>query len=603
VDWYREVQFVSAVPMPPELADEFGTTVNGMWADPERSSPESVAEAHRKGQRTLFSVPMIALTPKVYEEAASASLLDEVCRDVQGGSAECGWYYWESKPVYSVCIYSDAFREYLMQRCRAGVDLGMDVVNLDEVMTSIGLMNREPRGSGFCARCLDRFRGDLRRRSGNDAHLASAEDATLRRAIDTDDGLYRRYRAFHEGEAFTVMTQFIAELRAYAAETNPGFAVSANVGYLGNLVGAFGALWGCLWGPHVDFVLMENDYRVERGSPHVLLPRGSFAAWYRLGSSFNGAPTWICPSINVPRQLAGKTHRRYYELMFLEAFAHRGRWGYYWWPGVDVETRLSATAPEVLKEHIRFIDAHRDLYEASGSPNELGVLYADGPILRWPDGHVKYLALAQALAEAGIQFDVLFSGDGSFNREGIDRATLERYRTVLVPEARGLGEESTADLTSFARAGGELVVFSESPLNPTLARSADGQALIDYWRYYQEEDRERIVTSVGARASARIESSEPGVGVVRYIHGDRQVIHLLNYRYDAATDWVAPVRDLHLRIPWRDAAGSCTLLSLAGDRPLASRVDDGTLLVDVPELDPYAVLVAAPGAPTEASNL
>jgi len=85
------------------------------------------------------------------------------------------------------------------------------------------------------------------------------------------------------------------------------------------------------------------------------------------------------------------------------------------------------------------------------------------------------------------------------------------------------------------------------------------------------------------------------VGLVRYVHDHRQVIHLLDYRYDEATDSVSPVRDLHLRIPWRDADASCTLLTLAGERPLASRVDDGTLLVDVPKLDPYAVLIAAPG--------
>jgi hypothetical protein len=227
--------------------------------------------------------------------------------------------------------------------------------------------------------------------------------------------------------------------------------------------------------------------------------------------------------------------------------------------------------------------------------NDLAILYTDGPILRWPDGHVKYLALAQALAEAGIQFDVVFAGDGRFNPESLDRASTERYRTVLVPEARGLGEASTAALTSFARAGGELVVFSESPLDPILARSADGQTLLDFWRDYREEDRQRIITSVGAQASAKIECSEPGVGLVRYVHDHRQVIHLLDYRYDEATDSVAPVRDLHLRIPWRDADASCTLLTLAGERSLASRVDDGTLLVDVPELDPYAVLIAAPG--------
>jgi hypothetical protein len=593
VEWYRQVQFVSAVAMPPDLVDEFGTTVNGMWADPELSSPGSVEEAHGKGQRALFSVPMIALTPRVYEEPATAYLLDEVCRDVEGGSAECGWYYWESKPVYSVCIYSDAFRAYLMERCEAGVDLGMDVVNLDEVMTSIGLMNREPRGSGFCTRCLDRFRGELR--AGEASELASMDDDMLRSAIRADDDLYDRYRRFHELEAFAVMTGFIRDLRAYAAEHNPAFAVSANVGYLGNLVAQFGDLWGCVWGPHVDFVLMENDYRVGRGTPHLLLPRGTFAPWYRLGSAFNGAPTWICPSINVPKQLAGEDHRRYYELMFLEAYANGGRWGYYWWPGVDVETRRAATAPDVLKDHIRFIGAHRDLYEGTSSVNDVAILYAEGPILRRTDGHLKYVALAQVFVESGVQFDVVYVGDGRFNPEELDRSALERYRTILVPEARDLGATPADALTSFARGGGELVIFSEHSLDQTLAREADGDTLLGFWRDYRDEDRRRVLESAGVPASARIGCSQPGVGVVRYARGGRQVFHLLDYRYDAATDAVTPIEELRLRIPWQGSDAVCTLLSLAGESELTTKVEDGTLVVDVPTIDPYAVLVAAPG--------
>jgi hypothetical protein len=425
--------------------------------------------------------------------------------------------------------------------------------------------------------------------------LASMDDDALRNAIRTDDGVYDRYRRFHEAEAFAVMTDFIRELRAYAAEHNPAFAVSANVGYLGNLVSRFGALWGCIWGPHVDFVLMENDYRVGHPSPHLLLPRGTFAPWYRLGSSFNGAPTWICPSINVPKQLAEEDHRRYYELMFLEAYANGGRWGYYWWPGVDVETRRAATAPDVLKDHIRFIRTHRDLYEGPTSMNDVAVLYAEGPILRRTDGHLKYVALAQVLAECGVQFDVVYAGDGRFNSEELDRAALERYRTILVPEARDLGEAPAAALTSFARAGGEVVVFSEHSLDRTLAREADGDTLLAFWRDYRDEDRRRVFESAGVPASARIECSEPGVGVVRYASGDRQVFHLLDYRYDATTDTVTPIEELRLRIPWQGTDAVCTLLSLAGESELTTKVENGTLVVDVPTLDPYAVLVATPG--------
>ena len=47
MEWYRQVQFIAAVPMPPEMADEFGTTVNGMWASPEFGDPYVVTDAHQ----------------------------------------------------------------------------------------------------------------------------------------------------------------------------------------------------------------------------------------------------------------------------------------------------------------------------------------------------------------------------------------------------------------------------------------------------------------------------------------------------------------------------------------------------------------------------
>lgn len=593
--WYRQVQFVAAVPMPPETADEYGTTVNGMWVDPEPHTAEEVARARARGRRVLFSVPMIALTPRVYEASATAHLLEEVCRDVDGAPSECDWYYWEAKPVYSACIYSDDFRTYLLDRCKDGIDRGMDVVNLDEIMTSVGLMNRDPGGSGFCTRCLERFRSHLR----EEGHAeVPAEDEPLRSALRADDDLYERYRRFHEHEAFRVIVAFIEELRSYAASTNPDFAISANVAYLGNLVPTYGALWGCMWGSHVDFVLMENHYRVEHQAPHLVLPRGTFAAWYRLGSSFTGAPTWICPSITVPRQLAGHQRTTYYLLMFLEAYANGGRWGYYWWPGVDVETRLAATAPETLKPFIRFIGEHRELYEDAVAANEIAILYADGAISQRPDTHVKYLALAQALAERGYQFDVVYGGDGRFNPDELDPETLARYRVILLPEARDLGQAPSAALEAFARAGGELVVFSESPLDPELVEPADGTALDDFWREYRDEDRDRIVAHLTGSASARIEASDASVGVTRYVLGERHVLHLLDYRYDEATDAVAPIRDLSIRIPWAGGDASCTVLSLRGESHVTARVDDGALVVVVPELDPYAVLVVAPEAGT-----
>jgi hypothetical protein len=336
---------------------------------------------------------------------------------------------------------------------------------------------------------------------------------------------------------------------------------------------------------------MENDYRIAHDEPHLILPRGKFTAWYRLGSAFTGAPNWICPSINVPRQLAGEARQRYYELMFLEAYANGGRWGYYWWPGVDPETRRLATAPDVLKDHIRFIDAHRDLYEQARTVNDLAIVYLDGPIMRRPPLHMKYVALAQALAESGYQFDVLFVGDGEFNPDDLDPAALRGYRTVLVPEAQDLGSTPTAALEAYARAGGDLVVFSESPIAADAARREDGEMLLDFWREYRDEDRERIATTVKGSDGSRIESSDASVNAVRYAWGDRQVVHLLDYGYDAETDTIRPATDVRISVPWSGGDARCRLLALEGEVDLATHVEGDRLVIHVPKVDPYAVLV------------
>ncbi len=339
---------------------------------------------------------------------------------------------------------------------------------------------------------------------------------------------------------------------------------------------------------------MENHYRVERGEPHLMLPRGSFAASYRLGSSFAGAPTWICPSITVPKQLADRPRTNYHLLMFLEAYANAGRWGYYWWPGVDSQTRLAATAPDSLKPWIRFISEHRELYENATTANELAILYAEGAISRRPEAHTKYLALAQALAERGFPFDVIYGGDGRFNPEELDPDSLARYRVILLPEARDLGVKPAAELEAYARRGGRVVVFSESPLPQDLVEHVDDGALRAFWQHYRDDDRNRILADVARRPVERIVASDPAAVVTRYRVGERQVLHLLDYRYNEATDAITPIADLELRMPWPTRDASCWMVTLDGRRDLVAHVEDAELIVEVPELDPYAVLIVQP---------
>jgi hypothetical protein len=162
---------------------------------------------------------------------------------------------------------------------------------------------------------------------------------------------------------------------------------------------------------------------------------------------------------------------------------------------------------------------------------------------------------------------------------------------VLVPEARELGAAPTAALEAFARTGGEVVVFSESPLDPALVRREDGRALEDFWREYRDEDRDRIATALAGSGAPRIRTPSPSVRAIRYAFGEGQVLHLLNHDYAPETDFVAPARDVELRVPWSGGATRCTQIGLDGPRELASRIEGADLVIDVPELELYALLV------------
>ncbi len=227
------------------------------------------------------------------------------------------------------------------------------------------------------------------------------------------------------------------------------------------------------------------------------------------------------------------------------------------------------------------------------SANELAILYLDSSISQKPETHYKYLALAQAMAEAGYQFDVLYVGDGEHNGAGLDLERLKRYKALLVPEAGNLSKPQADTLTTYTHhLGGQVVVFSASPIDRGLARQEDGKVLFDFWNNYQEGNRQRILASVGPFLSARLRSSDPMVNIIRYARGDEHVLHLLNYNYDAIADCVLPSRHLRIRVPCEPAGeAACTLLGPDGEQRLECALEDGELTLEIPNLDLYGLVV------------
>ncbi len=608
MEWYRAVQFIAAGIMPVEWAREYGTTVNGMW-DYNRAHWEKAAvqQAHVEGRRVQVAVPLIALTHQVYEKEENRHLMGEICRDIDGNQAEVKWYYWDSKPVYAMCVYSRVFIDYLLADIRTAIESGADSINVDEIQTNIGLMSRDSKDPGFCPRCLEKFCAQLdrdaplRRAAGieNVRELRKDAYATLLRRLREEEALYQLYVSVQNRLAFQAVADFLSDIRRDIVAADSEMAVTANLTGLGTFLENNGQLWGASWGELIDYTMMENVYVVDptafqSGPGHQLLPRGKFTSWYRLASALGGkAPAWLAPQIYVPKQLAGRTCVNYYLLMFLEAYANNGRWGYYMYPGVDAKTRLEATVPKLVKDYTRFILEHRRYYEGCTTDNKLAILYADSAVLANPKGHHKYIALAQALAESGLQYDVLYAGDDNFISGDIAPETLARYRAVLLPEAGTLTASQTATLKAYARQGGRVIVYSANPLGRAAGiTTIRGNRALDFWTHYRPRDRERLVAPLLDSMEARIEASDPFVNVVRHRKGKEHICHVLNYDYRQADDTIAPKGNVEIAMAWPgEAVPSVCWMTLEGRENLAAHLDDGRLSFTIPKLDPYGLAV------------
>ncbi len=586
--WIHDLTTIAAIALPEAWADEFGTTVNGMWARPDGWTPAAVEAAHAKGRRILVSVPLIALTHQVYEDPNRRHLLDEVCRDVNGDPAEVEWYYWDAKPVWSLCIHSPVLRAYLVDTLREAIAAGVDVVNVDEINTSVGLMTNRPKGSGFCRLCLGGsavIAAEARRRGVEPA------DNEARTWLREDHELYDAFAEEQQERAFCAAADLLDELRGIAREHGRMTAITANVAGLGAFVGHHGALWSAMWGELLDVIMLEAIYVVSRSQfedphAHKLLPRGKFAPLYRLGRAIGPrAPIWIAPQINVPRQLAGQKRQRYYELMFLEAYANLGRWGYNWWPGVDDAARREATAPEAIKGWTNFLRSHPDLYTGLRTENAVAVVYANSAVLAEPQTHYRYLGVAQALYEAGVQYDVIYTGDDRFAPAPLDAPALAAYRTLVVPGIDHLSPSQQAAIRAFEAGGGSVIGMDAS--------CALGDLVDRFWTSYADDDREAVLRGLALDDATRVDVSAARVVATRYVtHDHRIAIHLLNYDYREVGDLVEPARGFKVRLPWAGRSSpSAALVSPAGIRELNTRAVDGQLEVKVPELRDHAVLV------------
>ena len=116
-------------------------------------------------------------------------------------------------------------------------------------------------------------------------------------------------------------------------------------------------------------------------------------------------------------------------------------------------------------------------------------------------------------------------------------------------------------------------VGNRTPIERKLYRRAKAEE--SYWFYVlYGKPHGKLLTLIGLRIA------------------DQQILHLINYAYDAERDAIAAARGLEVSIPGVGAeVGFCRLLDLDGEHSLRFSYRAERLIVEIPHLDVYGLLV------------
>ena len=339
------------------------------------------------------------------------------------------------------------WREYLKAIIRIQIDAGVDGVQLDEAELPLGSLQY---GGCFCRDCMVGFRDYLAVHSiepdGVDLATFHYGDWLLERGFDfksrlDETPLYAEYYRYQLG----AIRAHFAELADYAREY--GRSVGRDVLVSGNFFNMDPQYLGLV--DDVDLIVTEMRNTTYR-QPE----------WFRYVAGFAGDKDVIVVENPyggvVPDLVVELKEGRGYDLFRLSlfeaaAFGVNMSVPYGSWMGATIEDAfyaphdLAADAQAFLAEHERFfarrtvnevavvygVESNRELIAKADVSDNL-VNARDESVV------VPYRQVTEALAGAGVPFDVVIFPDGRTAPDRVTAETLRPYATVLLPHCSSL---------------------------------------------------------------------------------------------------------------------------------------------------------------------
>ena len=239
----------------------------------------------------------------------------------------------------------------------------------------------------------------------------------------------------------------------------------------------------------------------------------------------------------------------------------------------------------------------------------------------------SYYGAALALFDEGIQFDVLYSGDGRAVNNALSLSDLLKYKIVIMANPYAMTFHDINLIIDYVKSGGTVIAwgrladgdefcdwsiqwpsewnyFKNIGLNPLakgkLINISHDDIGTDYFKNRTGVTRNLITREIKNICSPEISSNAPeNVNFLIYTDSssDKIIVHIINYNYDINNDYINPVNSFSLRFKLPEnfniSAKEAVLISpdFSEAISLSYNTDNNHIYVDIPPLDVYNILV------------
>lgn len=142
----------------------------------------------------------------------------------------------------------------------------------------------------------------------------------------------------------------------------------------------------------------------------------------------------------------------------------------------------------------------------------------------------EFFDLVQEMSSRQILYNVIYeSPDERLNLE-----TLSQYKTVVIPDAFLMDQETADVINAYRKAGGEVIVSAREP---------EG---LEVSRVYPEGKREELLAELQSKESRVICDGNIQYGIALHDAGDAHALHIVNYNYNEETHKIDEIPSIHL---------------------------------------------------------